>query len=86
MRGDVTDEPQDPDKPIAPSPDDPIDMIVESLLKYEPGSPEFEDAFEVAGPAERAEALRQALQAREWAREAQFRERRRELGELVDDD
>ena len=50
---------QDPDKPIPPSPDDPLEPIVESLLRYPLHSPEFADAASVAGPAEYAEAKRQ---------------------------
>ena len=39
--------------------DEPFEPIVESLLKYPVGSPEFADAAAVAGPAEIAEARRQ---------------------------
>ena len=45
--------------------------IVESLLKYPPGSPEYLDALEVSGPAERAEAHRQIKVARHALRERQ---------------
>jgi hypothetical protein len=48
-----------PDKPVPPSPDDPFEPIVESLLRYPLDSREFADAAAVAGPAEIAEARRQ---------------------------
>jgi hypothetical protein len=57
-------ESDNPDRAPDPSPDDPFMPIVESLLKYPPGSPEFLDALEVAGPAEKAEAQRQIKMAR----------------------
>jgi hypothetical protein len=64
-------ESDNPDRPPDPSPDDPFMPIVESLLKYEPGSPKFLDALEVAGPAEKAEAQRQLKVARHALREHQ---------------
>ena len=45
---------------------EPFTPIVESLLRWPVGSPEFEDALQVAGPLERAEALRQIA----WQRES----------------
>jgi hypothetical protein len=50
---------EDPDKPVSVGPDDALEPIVESLLRWPLDSPEFADAAEVAGPAEFAEALRQ---------------------------
>ena len=49
----------DPDKPPEPSPDDPLEPIVVSVLRYPLDSPEFADAASLAGPAEIAEAQRQ---------------------------
>jgi len=43
--------------------------IVESLLGRPLGSPEFEDALQVAGPLERAEALRQIGRQRQYVDE-----------------
>jgi hypothetical protein len=82
----------DDDLPTPVSPDDPFMPIVESLLKYPPGSPEFLDALEVAGPAEKSEAQRQIKVARAAQREHQGALRARmdqllaEYPELADDE
>ena len=57
--------------------------IVESLLGRPLDSPEFEDALRVAGPLERAEALRQIAWQRECCDErlAVVEKRRTELAD-----
>jgi len=58
--------------------------IVESLLGRPLGSPEFEDALRVAGPLERAEALRQIAWQRECVDQRQAVVEKR-IAELADE-
>jgi hypothetical protein len=65
------DQPLPDDRPAEPKPEDPFMPIVESLLNPETpvDSPEFQDALQVAGPAERAEVRRRIRQEIGWREE-----------------